>query len=155
MLHFEIVELPGIIVPSVTTIEALRDAGDYDPSQSDYVKRWFNRDRFKITVQGPRNLFLAHFDKEVPSEQAEKAVSRENYRGALVEDLLCVGAHSEHRRLQLQFPIVALGSFTISRKHPFVPILDSHDDKRTIDLVRNDDDHEWYIEYRFLVVGKD
>ena len=85
------------MVPNDATIEALKIAGNYG-FQSDYTEQFLTDERFKVTVHGPRNLFLAHFNKEVDSEHLEAVAREMDFKMTLVEDSLSVSAHPEHRR---------------------------------------------------------
>lgn len=147
----EITKLPGIIIPDDATIETLKAACECN--QSDYAKQYLTDKHFKVTVHGPRNLFLAHFKKNVTSEHVETVAKEMGYNIGLVEDLLCVGAHPQHRELQRQFPIIALVSSTVMASHHHVPYLDGWDDGRDLGLDLHD--FEWDDEHRFLFVGKD
>lgn len=151
-LYPDLTKLTDIVIPDDATIATLKAACGC--KESDYAKKYLTDEHFKVTVHGPRNLFLAHFKKNVTSEQVKAVVEEMGYKVALVEDLLCVGAHLEHRELQQQFPIIALGSSTVVGSDRLVPFLSRWgDDQRHLDLGSSDDKGGGYC--RFLVVGKD
>lgn len=151
MSHPEITKLPGIVIPDDATIETLKAACECN--QSDYAKQYLTDEHFKVTVHGPRKLFLAHFKKNVTNEHVETVAKEMGYNIGLVEDLLCVGAHPQHRELQRQFPIIALGSSTVVRGSLRMPFLHRWSDGRRLDLRL--DAYGWDDFCRFLFVGKD
>ncbi len=73
-----------------------------------------------------------------------------NYRVATKEELVAVGI--QHPNLQCQFPIAALGSFTLSAGYRHVAVLDGDDAGRNLD--GNWFDHEWDADGRFLLVRR-
>ena len=148
----KIMKLKGIIIPDDAAIETLKSAGEYD-SQSDFASQYLTSGHFKVTVHGPRNLFLTHFNKKVTSEHVKAVAEEMGYSVGLMEDLLCVDAHSEHRELQLQVPIIALGLSAVVRGDHRVPYLDGWHDKRCLHLSLYGS--EWNDGCRFLLVGKD
>jgi hypothetical protein len=150
MLLPKIVELPGVIIPEGSTIESLKTAGNYD-SQSDRAERFFDDERFKVTAHGPRRLLLAHFDVKVTSEYVEIVAREMGNEVALVEDLLCAGAHPKHREWQ-QFLIVAVGSFAVVDSLRYVPCHYRWNNGRHLDMTSYDG--YWQESYRFLFVGK-
>jgi len=148
----DLTELEGIVIPDGATIASLKAAGEYD-NQSDDAKRYLTDEHFTVTVTGSRRLFLAHFDKVVTSEHVEAVAKEMGYNVGLAEDLLCVGAHPEHRGLQRQFPIIALGSSAVVHGKRGVPYLRRWGDGR--DLYLRWYDSEWNGYCRFLLVGKE
>lgn len=154
-LRPSIMELPGIVIPDNASVETLKAAGKYD-LQSYFAKQYLNDKHFRITtVHGPRNLFLVRFKRNVTIKHVEAAAEVMDYDVGLVEDLLCVGAHPEHRKLQLQFPIIAPGSSAVvdGSNRPYTPYLHGWVGKRRLRLTACDG---WWHEYcRFLFVGKD
>ena len=150
-LYPDLTELPGIIIPDNTTIETLKTACECN--QSDYASQYLTSEHFKVAVRGSRNLFLAHFNRKVTSEHVKAVAEEMGYKVALVEDLLCVGAHPEHRELQRQFPIRALGSSSVVRGDRRVPSLDRWYDERYLYLTLCGG--EWDDCCRFLFVGRD
>ena len=118
----DLTELTGIVIPDDATIETLKSAGEYD-SQSGYAELYLTSEHFKVTVHGSRNLFLAHFKRDVTSEQVEVVAKYMGYELAVAEDLLSVGAHSQHRELQRKFSIIVLGSSTVVDGMRCVPCL--------------------------------
>jgi len=151
-LHPDLLELSGIVIPEEATIASLKTAGEYD-YQSDYAKQYITDEHFKVTVTGPRRLYLAHFNKTVTSQHVEEVVEEMGYKVALVEDLLAVGTHPEHRELQRQFPIIALGSSAVVDDERSVPSLNGWSGKRDLNLPWYGP--EWNDDCRFLLVGKD
>lgn len=120
---------------------------------------WTNPDitpeRFSITLNaGPADLFLAHFgdDIEMESEEVEAWAEANSYEVAYIEEELAVGAHHEHGKLQLQFPIVALGSSAVVDGRARVPYLSGSDAERYLGLDYRDG--AWRGRYRFLLRKK-
>ena len=132
-LYPDLTELVGIVIPEDATVDTLKSADAFD-SESDYAKQHFTSGNFNVTVHGPRNVSLAHFKKNVTSEHVEAVAKKMGYEVALVEDLLCFGAHPEHCKLQEQFPILALGSATVLGRSLDVPCLDKFYDIQSLDL---------------------
>ncbi|MFH1353663.1 MAG: hypothetical protein ABIH36_00020 [bacterium] len=151
-LHPNLLELEGIVIPEDATIANLKIAGEYD-SQSNYAKQYLTDKHFKVTVTGPRRPYLAHFNKTVTSQHVEEVAEEMGYEVALVEDLLSVGSHPEHRKLQRQFPIIALGSSAVLYGFRRVPCLYGWLDER--ELYLRCYDGGWAGHCRFLLVGKD
>lgn len=149
-LHPDLMELPGIVIPEDATIASLKTAGEYD-DQSDYAKQYITDEHFTVTVTGSRRLCLAHFNKVVTSQHVEEVAEEMGYTVALVEDLLSVGAHSEYRELQRQFPIIALGSSAVVGGDRYVPYLGRWADGRCLDLGWYG--RGWSDVCRFLLVG--
>jgi hypothetical protein len=118
-----IVELAGVVIPeSEVTLSQRIDAGKYN---------WFNDDitekRFPLSVpSGPRHLVLVHFGKDMSSEGVVKWATDNGYEVSPIDDLLAVGSHVEHKELQRQFPIVALGSSAVVYGRRSVPCLTWH-----------------------------
>jgi len=151
-LHPDLTELSGIVIPEGATIASLKTASECD-YQSDYAEQYITDEHFKVTVAGPRRLCLAHFNKNVTSQHVEEVAEEMGYEFALVEDLLSVGAHPEHRELQRQFSIVALGSSTVVVGDRRVPSLDGWGGRRGLRLTWYGGG--WRDRCRFLLVGKD
>jgi len=108
-------ELKGIVIPDDATIESLVTAlmtVRKATRKSLFVHERITSEWFKVTVHGPRRLYLAHFNEVMACEDvAEKAIG-ESYKLGLIEDLLCVGAHPDYRDLLWDNKVFALGSYT-------------------------------------------
>ena len=85
-------------------------------------------------AQSARDLVTAWFQREVVSEFVDDWAKINGYESALIDDLLAVGAHPEHGKLQLQFPIVALGSSAVVDGSRRVPYLDGGGSERYLRL---------------------
>lgn len=151
-LHPDLMELPGIVIPEGATIASLKAAGEYD-NQSVDAKKYITGKYFKVTVTGDRRLSLIHFGKHMENRHVEEVVEKMGYVAALAEDLLAVGSHPEYRKLQLQFPIVALGSFVPMKGLREVPCLGRYGSGRGLRLVWGGG--EWGRLCRFLIVRKE
>lgn len=166
-LHPILTELKGIVIPDDATIKSLKDGGGYH-AMSDYAREYLRRKGEystmsddvmlaeicpEVTVHGPRNLSLVQFKHEVTSKNVETFAEERGLNIALAEDLLCVGAHPEYRKLQLQFPIVALGASAIFCLMRQVLCLYKWEDKPSLSMFSYKS--EWPKEYRFLLVSKD
>ena len=148
----KLLRLEGIVIPDDATIETLKTAGKYD-TQSDKARSHLTDEHFKVTVHGPRDLSIGYFDKRVTSEYVEAVATEMGCGVGLVEDLLGVGAHPEHREPQQQFPIIALGSSADVSGHRHVPFLRRQ--SPYLGLYLPLDATEWLNYWWFLFVGKD
>lgn len=131
-----LMELTSVVIPdqSVTFDDRIAK-GDYNWKNDDLTEK-----RFPLTLSaGPRNLFLAHFDKTMTSEKVEAWAKENGYEVALIDDLLAVGSHSEYKELQRQFPILALGSSTVIDDERHVPDLSRVGSERYLRLY-------WYVD---------
>ncbi len=144
-----IVELNGVVLPeSTATLPDRIGAGRYD-----WVNEQITAERFPLTLPaGPRNLALVHFRAVVASEQAEAWAKENGFEVALIDDLLAVGAHLEHKKLQQRFPIIALGSSADVRGERNVPCLSRADTRRELGLRWYE--YGWHDGCRFLLRKK-
>ena len=138
-LYPELTTLLEIVIPDNCTIETLA-------SQVSGPSKYITDTYFKVTVHGPRRLFLARFNKITSTKQVKAAAEDMGYEVALIEDLLCVGARPQYRELQWRFPIIALGSFTTVNGSRRPPCLH----ERHIGLCGG-----WMEDCRFLFVSKE
>ncbi len=105
-----ITDLAGVVLPdpSKTLGDRIADGG-YDWKNSDITA-----ERFPLKLPaGPRDLSLVWFQRDMKSEAVEQWADKNGYEVSPIDDLLAVGAHPEHRELQRQFPIIALGSSAV------------------------------------------
>ena len=129
-LNPQLMELEGIRIPDDATIETLEAAGKYD-YKSKVADRYITSQQLRITVHRHRQLYLAHFVNDVvPSQAAVNTAHQMGYAVGLIGDLLAIGAHPDYRNLQLQFPIVALGSFVLVNGDRLIPFLRGQKGKR-------------------------
>ena len=144
----DIIELGELTVGEKATTGEMIRAGEYD-----YANENITTANFPITRRGPRKLYLAHFKKDMTSEQVEAAVAAMGDKElAKVEDLLAVGAHPKHKELQRKFPIICLGSSAVLDGSRRVPYLHRWPDERRLYLYYYG--HGWGGHCRFLLVGK-
>ena len=141
-----VIELVGVVLP-----EQSRTLGD---RIADGAYDWFNNDitekRFPLTLSaGPRELATVWFKRNVKIEYVEQWAAANGYEVALIDDLLAVGSHSEYKELQLQFPIIALGSSSVVGGHVLVPYLCWDGSRRLLFL--NYRGIEWRDDCRFLL----
>lgn len=146
----DIIELGELTVSENATVEEMTRAGEYDGYKPDIE---LICKHFSITARGPRKLYLAHFKKDMESEQVEAAVAAMGDKElAPVEYLLAVGAHLKHKELQREFPIICLGSSAVLDGLRRVPCLFGWGVGRGLDLRCYD--FGWRDGCRFLLVGK-
>ena len=141
-----LIELPGIVLSGSTVplSQRIKDGG-YNWSNSDITA-----ERFPLTLPpGPRNLVLAHFNQDIESESVEAWAKEHGYEVSPIDDLLAVGSHPEHKELQRQYPIVALGSSAVVGGSRHVPYLGGSGSER--DLGLDYDGSGWYAGCRFLL----
>lgn len=86
-------------------LERLVSAGCYSFADSEVsVENFPPNRRGARTVE----IFLARFEKPISSEKAIKELDKIGFRPAMLSELLAFGA--AYPRVQLEFPVVALGS---------------------------------------------
>lgn len=130
----------------VGTIEQQVVAGNYNWSNSDISDAHFTADQPHDT-----DVILCHFDKDMSTDAVLKALDEKGLRPATMSELLAVGI--QHSKLQLQFPIIALGSvwqFSLGRRD--VGYLHSYACKRKLYLTWIG--HDWHGTCRFAAVRK-
>lgn len=146
----DIIELGELMVTEKATIEEMTRAGEYDGYQPNIDLICKN---FSITRRGPRELYLAHFKKEMSNDELDKAIAAMGDKeDAPAEYLLAVGAHPKHRELQRQFPIIARGSSAVVLGYRGVPCLYGRGARRDLRLHWGGGD--WDGVCRFLLVRK-
>jgi hypothetical protein len=92
-------------IDGTKTLEQMIADGKYDWKNSDINEKNFPiKDKTKRTA----TIELFHFVKDISSENAIKAMAKEDFRPATIEELLALGA--KQPELQKEFPIIALGS---------------------------------------------
>ena len=98
----------SIRVNNGQSVEEAVKAGGYD-----WKSGYFTNEHFPSTCSGTENvsLHLVHFGREMTTEEALEELDGQNLQPATIGDLLALGANSDTRDLQRQFPIVALGSY--------------------------------------------
>lgn len=142
----DIIELGELTVGEKATTEVLVAAGEYN-----YANENITTANFPITRRGPRKLYLVHYKKDMDTEEVEAAVAAMGDKElAKVENLLAVGAHPKHKKLQQEFPIICLGSSAVLYGTRNVPCLDGWGGRRKLDLYYYD--YGWDDDCRFLLV---
>ncbi len=138
--------LIGIVLPSSdVSWEERKCAGGYDRVSSDITEACF-----PLTLSaGPRDLVLAHFGINAKSEDVEAWAQEHGYEVAFIDDLFAVGSHSEYKKFQREFSILALGSSVVVDGNLDVPNLSRDSAERNLCVYSYDDD--WSIICRFLL----
>lgn len=129
----KITTLAGVVLPDKSLSLAKRiKAGEYTGG----VDGCITADRFPITLEaGPADLVTAHFGVDMEDTAVDAWMKAHlEYQDALIEELLAVGCHREHRNLQVEFPIIARGSSTVVNGSVGVPYLGYWDDGRDLRL---------------------
>jgi len=127
-------------------LEQLIADGKYDWKNSDIKEKNFP---IKDKTKRMATIELFHFGFDISSDSAIKAMEKEGFRPATIEELLALGA--KHPELQKEFPIIALGSVWrgfCGDRH--VPVLCWSDSERELRLSRWDGD--WDGLFRFAGV---
>lgn len=127
------------------SLAAMIQLGKYDWMNSDITA-----ERFPIKGEGQKNVQfeLVHFNRGISSEDAAAEMKKRGLRPARIEELLSFGA--KYPELQLQFPIVALGSVAEFGGGQRVAYLYRGDARRYLDLRWWSGG--WGARCRFLVV---
>lgn len=141
-------QIAMLIVGSVKKITSLTEMivlGKYD---------WVDENITEVNFPMPENFVLGtepklyHFNRSISSEDAIKEIEKDGFRPARIWDLLDYGA--KNPELQIQFPIVALGSVAQVGGSRRVACLDMGNAGRGLDLYWFEDD--WRGIARFLAV---
>lgn len=102
-----VTNLLSIVLPErgKTLGERIADGG-YDWTSNDITEK-----RFPLTLPaGPRQLAIVHFRHVMGSKDIEQWAAKNGYEVALIDDLLAVGAHPQHKKLARPLPVFSLGS---------------------------------------------
>jgi len=129
-LYPELTEIKGIVIPDNISIPG-----------------------FRITVTGPRRLFLARFKEDTSSEQVKDIADAMGYDVAFAEDLRCFADHPERSHLQQQRIIIALGSTMVYQERRHVPALSHWKDQK--ELIYELYSEPWSSNYLFLFAGRE
>ncbi|HEY4715179.1 MAG TPA: hypothetical protein VIH31_01605 [Candidatus Paceibacterota bacterium] len=133
-------------VDGTKILEQLIADGKYDWKNPDIKEKNFP---IKDKTKRMATIELFHFGFDISSESAVKAMEKEGFRPATIEELLALGA--KHPELQKEFPIIALGSVWKNFDgYRGVPELYWDDSER--DLRLNDWAGGWRGRYRFAGV---
>lgn len=89
--------------PAGTSLADMVAAGKYDWTNGDV-----NDDHFPPSVSNATEVVLIHFNRVISTKDAERELDEQGLRPATLPELLALGV--SHPELQLQFPIVALGT---------------------------------------------
>jgi hypothetical protein len=142
-----IVAMHELLADWGSSIADLLKEGKYD-----WVNDSLNDANFPATEhdQGKEKKAMAlfHFNRNISSEDAIAGMKAEGYRLATVREMLVFGI--KHPKLQLEFPIVALGQVVELYGYRRVGVLYGNVAGRRADLSDFADD--WSARYRFLAV---
>ena len=119
----------------------------------DFINPHIAAERFPLTLPpGRRPLALAHFDDTVANDDIRAWLDDSQYRFAVSDDMLAVGANSTYKRLQCRFPIVLPCNPVLVFGDQQVLCLTGSKNRRGLDLYSLD--RNWAGKFRFLVVHK-
>ena len=127
------------------TIKDRVAAGNYD-----WANKNINDDNFELTEpEGDVEVVLFHPNKMMTSEEVIAAMAEAGLKPALIDHLLAYG--EQHSEVQLEFPIVCLGSECTLGSGRSVPYLGRWEGRRRLDRL------SWFAglwreDYRFLAV---
>ncbi len=121
--------------------------GKYDSVNSGITKK-----HFPVNGEGTNEVVteLVHFNRFIGSDEVIRELDKRGFRPATIEELLAFGA--KYPEMQIQFPIVALGSLWRHLGHRDVPYLWGA--SRGHDLNLDWFENGWEGHYRFLAVRK-
>lgn len=148
-------ELAKLIVGNTANVYPINVSGNIDEAVKAGNYNWFNDDinDAHFTADQPHEtaIILRHFDKSMSTDAVLKALDEEGLRPATMSELLALGI--QHPTLQLQFPIIALGSvWQDSGGGRRVGGLNGDDGERKLSLFWIDVD--WNDSCRFAAVRK-
>jgi hypothetical protein len=127
------------------TIEQLVKAGNYDYANPDITSK-----NFPSSEEGNKDVEfgLFHFNRDISSDDSIEGMKAEGYRPATAKETLSFG--EKNPKLQLEYPIVGLGS-----------VVELDGDRQVVYLIRNGSnrearlyyyDDDWHDSFRFLGV---
>lgn len=134
------------------SLEEMIWAGKYEvPHASEITQENFphkSRGIKKIKVH------LVHFERYLTTKQVEEELDKCGLKSATLPELCALGATQPH--LQLEFPIVALGSQLRHKRngHMTCPVLREVVTRRSLDMIVVDHEDGWHDGYHFLAVSK-
>lgn len=157
-----------VSVDYTRTIDDMIAAGKYDWKNNDITEENFPIQRQPASVPaiedglyrtppGVQNngikTVLVHLNKVVSTAEVLRHMDELGLQPARIEELLALG--EQHSNLQLDFPLVALGSVWVrSGRDRAVPYLGSYGSERDLILRWGDPDGRWGEDCRFLAVSK-
>lgn len=146
----DLTDLGELTVSENVTVEAMMHMGAYEGFKRHIA---LIGKTFSVTRRGLRRLYLAHFKQVIGTFAVEQSVAAMGrYGQALIEDVLVVGLHPRYQKLQLEFPIVGLGSSTMLCGRRCFPALYRWLGGRGLELSWCDDEG-WRSLSRFLLIG--
>ncbi len=157
----KVIGLPPLVPPpSITeyaemevnytrTRDQMIAAGSYDWTNSDIAKYW---PEMKDEKRGKEMVkpVTFHFNRDISSEAAIAEMDKAGYRPATAVEILAFGENNP--KVQLEFPVVALGFVAIVSDDRRVVFLDRLGSKRRLGLAWFGDG--WVGLFRFLAVRK-
>ncbi|MCG2694907.1 hypothetical protein L6261_02375 [Candidatus Parcubacteria bacterium] len=136
------------LVDETKTVEELVAEGKYNWSNSDVTSKNFPRPENGTKTE--KEIALFYFNKTMTSEQVIAEMDKVGYRPATIWELLALGIAQPN--LQMEFPIIALGSICVLGGERHVAGLCRDAVVRNLPLGWFDLD--WHVHCRFAGVCK-